>query len=100
MNISDTGTDGCIAVKTVVKDFGTEICWNIGVTCENEERYFENKEYTQKCCIAKGSTITCKDSFGNQKLTIKETSSDCFAIIRKRSRRDQNHRNHTSKVSC
>ena len=39
--------------------------WNIGVTCENEKRYLENKEYTQECCIAKGSTITCKDSFGD-----------------------------------
>ena len=61
----DTGTDGCIAVKTVVKDFGTEMSWSIGGTCENKEGYFENKEYTQKCCVAEGSTITCQDSFGD-----------------------------------
>ena len=52
-------------MKTVVKDFGTEMSWSIGGTCENEEGYLENKEYTQKCCVAEGSTITCQDSFGD-----------------------------------
>ena len=65
MNISATGTDGCISVKTVVKDFGIEMSWNIGGMCKNDEGYFESKEYTQKCCVAEGSTITCKDSFGD-----------------------------------
>ena len=40
--IKDAGTDGCIAVKTVVKDFGIEMSCNIGGMCKNEEGYFES----------------------------------------------------------
>ena len=62
----------CFDVKTVTKDWGHEIEWNIGgsthASYENEQRYENDQEYTQQCCLPKDQSefaITCKDTYGD-----------------------------------
>ena len=59
-------------MTTVTKDWGHEIEWNIGgathASCENEQSYENDQEYTQQCCLPANATefpITCKDTYGD-----------------------------------
>ena len=47
------------------KDYGDENSWTLG-TCSSSQTYEDNKEYSDKCCLAPGThTLTCKDSYGD-----------------------------------
>ena len=47
------------------KEFGDENSWTFG-TCSSSQTYENNKEYSEKCCLAPGThTLTCKDSYGD-----------------------------------
>ena len=52
-------------IKVVTKSWGSENTWSFG-TCSNSQRYSNNREYTEKCCLYPGEhTLICKDSYGD-----------------------------------
>ena len=52
-------------ITLVTKAWGRENSWTFG-SCSSSQRYANEKEYIEKCCLFPGDHIlTCKDSYGD-----------------------------------
>ena len=48
-------------MRLQTKSGGEEVSWNFG-SCSSTQRYTDNKQYTERCCLAPGEyTLICND---------------------------------------